>query len=251
MNESEPPLPRNDQKQLRAIDAIGTLRESTASPPALSAERTAISLAGYFKEGGSALRYDTIVDYGIAVLARQRTEEATIKEFETFEHPPMYIEGKQVLRAMVSAYGTRIETCVKVSEKWVCVRGGLGIWLPSAILAKIDGKRRFVIIQPRRSCQGVKTRPSLYLSLFNLYHSIEDNRDVSAEVLDLQCPHGATVRPRNFIHSEHVSALTKQTVDTTLAVYADAMELILKEPKRFGIGADWAESAQQEFELRW
>jgi len=244
-------LPKHSQKQLRAIDAIGTLREVALPTPHFSAERTAVPLASYFKKGGSSLRCDTIVDYGIAMLLGHRSEAATIRELEGFKNPRMAIEGRQIVRAMVVEYGDKLEACVKVPRKWVRVRNGLGVWLPQAILMRIEGKRRFIIVQPRRACDPLPRRADLYLSLFNNYHSIEDNRGVLAEILDLQCAKGVTVRPRKVIRSEDVVMFAKPAIDQMLAAYADAMTLILKAPAQYGVTAEWAESAQQEFDFHW
>jgi hypothetical protein len=87
--------------------------------------------------------------------------------------------------------------------------------------------------------------------MFNNQHSVEDNRGVLSEVLDLQCSKGVTVRPRKVINSEDVERLSPQQVNSTLSVYSDAMMLIVKEPAKYGVPERWAETAQREFEFQW
>src|SRR3569832_594561 len=110
-------MAKQGQRQLRAEDAIGTLRETVVPERKFSAEATARPLASYFKEGGSALRCDVLVDYGIATLSGQRDLASTFQELERFSYPRMAIEGRQIIRAMVEEYGGRIVSCNNVPKR--------------------------------------------------------------------------------------------------------------------------------------
>ncbi|MEJ1969549.1 MAG: hypothetical protein WDN03_13090 [Rhizomicrobium sp.] len=192
------------------------------------------------------------MDYGIATLSGHRDLASTFRELERFSYPRMGIEGRQIIRAMVDEYGGRVVSCIKVPRKWVRIRNGLGVWLPAALKIKLnDGTRLFIIIQPRRSCDAIKRYPGLLLSLFSLHHAIEDDRNTPIEILDLQCSKGAVVRPRRVIRAGDVKFSSKSELDEIFSIYADAMLLIVKSPRQFGISDAWAQTAQAEFDLRW
>jgi hypothetical protein len=239
---------KRDPKQLRSVDVAITIRNSIGMPVV---ESTCRALASYFKGGGRDLGYEKAIRLGIAVLFKQKTRAQAEAEIEEFSNSEARRQCQQVLSAILKTYEGRVSNFELIPSRWIRVRAGIGLYLPMAILTKVDGKKRFVIFQPRRGRAPLGDRAGFLLSMFIERYSVNEEYGVGAEILDMQCPKRTTKRFIQVIHSEVVRRFSKGRIDEILTVYAAAMERLIKAPERYGVKPDISRDVQHEMDEIW
>lgn len=238
---------KRDPKQMKAWDVSITLGRYITSP---TVETTARALAAYFKGGGPALRYEEAIEIAIGVLYSHTSETRARAQIEAFDERSR-VPCLQVFEAILKAYAGRISSCTPIASKLVKVRDGIGVHLPPGLLAKVDGMRRFIIFQPRRGKAPHGERAGFLLSMFNEKYSINEEYGVMSEMLDMRCLKGSKQRLNKIIKSEEVRQFAKEKIDSNLAVHVDAMQRLIKDPKRYGVSADVSRDWQIEMEEFW
>jgi hypothetical protein len=226
---------KRDPKLLKAFDVCLVLGRYVSAP---TVEATAHSLSAYFRGGGRSIPYEATIEQAISVLFDQADFSTARKLVEELAGETYRACCLQVFDAVISKYKGRVSTFALIPSRLVGVGPGIGIRMPSALLTKVEGVRRFVLFQPRRGRGPKSDRAGLLLSMFNEKHAVNEEFGLKSEMLDMQCYARSKERELKILRSEDIREFKKDDIDRILGIYTAAMRRLITNPKQYGVSED-------------